>query len=347
MNYSNVFIDAIGYELAPVVVTSTELEARLRPVYDKLRIAPGQLEALTGIVERRWWEPDYPLSSGAIAAGRKVLERAGIGGEEIGCLIYAGVCREAFEPATACRVAAGLGIGGAAAVFDLSNACLGVLNGMLEVANRIELGQIRAGLVVSCESAREIVDISIKSLLAAGTMDNFASSLATLTGGSGAVAVLLTDGSFSREKQHRLLGAVTQAAPEHFGLCRWGVMPDKAGALTQYMTTDAVAVMKHGVELGARTWHAFLAEMGWSGADVDRVICHQVGSGHQASILSTLGILPEKDFTTYEYLGNIGTVSLPLTAALAAEREVLLPGDRVGFLGIGSGLNCLMMGIAW
>jgi 3-oxoacyl-[acyl-carrier-protein] synthase-3 len=105
--------------------------------------------------------------------------------------------------------------------------------------------------------------------------------------------------------------------------------------------------MKHGVELGARTWQAFLAEMGWSGADVDRVICHQVGSGHQASILSTLGILPEKDFTTYEYLGNIGTVSLPLTAALAAERELLLPGDRVGFLGIGSGLNCLMMGIAW
>ena len=46
-------------------------------------------------------------------------------------------------------------------------------------------------------------------------------------------------------------------------------------------------------------------------------------------------------------LGNIGTVSLPLTAALAEEREFLRPGDRVGFLGIGSGLNCLMLGVEW
>jgi 3-oxoacyl-[acyl-carrier-protein] synthase-3 len=43
----------------------------------------------------------------------------------------------------------------------------------------------------------------------------------------------------------------------------------------------------------------------------------------------------------------MGTVSLPLTAALAEEREFLLPGDRVGFLGIGSGLNCLMLGLQY
>ena len=59
------------------------------------------------------------------------------------------------------------------------------------------------------------------------------------------------------------------------------------------------------------------------------------------------GIPAEKDFSTFEYLGNIGTVSLPLTAALAEERNFLQPGDRVGFLGIGSGLNCLMLGIEW
>ena len=57
MKYSRVFIDAIGYELPPVVVTTQELEARLRPVYEALRLAEGQLEALTGISERRWWEP--------------------------------------------------------------------------------------------------------------------------------------------------------------------------------------------------------------------------------------------------------------------------------------------------
>ena len=40
-------------------------------------------------------------------------------------------------------------------------------------------------------------------------------------------------------------------------------------------------------------------------------------------------------------------MSLPLTAALADERGFLSPGDKVGFLGIGSGLNCLMLGWEW
>ena len=61
MRYSRVYLESVGYELAPVVVTSAELEARLKPVYDALRIAPGQLEALTGIPQRRWWKPPTPL----------------------------------------------------------------------------------------------------------------------------------------------------------------------------------------------------------------------------------------------------------------------------------------------
>src|SRR5262249_28076565 len=161
MKYTRVFVDAIGYELPPVVVTSSELEERLKPMYEALRIPEGQLEALTGIAERRWWDAGYPVSQGAIAAARKALATSRVKPEAIDTLIYAGVCREQFEPATACAVAAGLGVSPAAAVYDISNACLGVLNGMLDIANRIELGQIRAGMVVSCETAREINDLMI------------------------------------------------------------------------------------------------------------------------------------------------------------------------------------------
>jgi len=347
MKYSKVYIESLGYELAPVVVTSAELEARLEPLYKTLHFAPGQLQALTGIRERRWWEPGFPLSRGAVAAGKKALAASSLAPSDLGALVYTGVCREQFEPATACRVAAGLGVSGNAAVYDLSNACLGVLNGILDVANRIELGQIKAGLVVSCESARDINDLMIARMLADPRMENFASALATLTGGSGAVAVLLTDGSFSNSGRRRLRGGLTQAAPEHHALCLWGIAPDGKGGFVQSMSTDAVNVMNYGVELGRRTWAQFLPEVGWSGGDVDRVVCHQVGSAHQSAILKTLGIPLDKDFTTYEFLGNMGTVSLPLTAALADERDILSKGDRVAMLGIGSGLNCLMLGVDW
>jgi acyl-CoA:acyl-CoA alkyltransferase len=115
----------------------------------------------------------------------------------------------------------------------------------------------------------------------------------------------------------------------------------------EVMETDAVAVLKNGVALGARTWQAFLGELGWGVGDLDRVICHQVGAANRAAILDAFGVPEAKDFTTFEFLGNIGTVSVPITAAIAHEREVLVPGDRVGFLGIGSGLNCLMLGLEW
>ena len=350
MRYSRVYIEAIGYELPPVVVTSDEIEAKLKSLYDTLHIPPGQLEALTGIVERRWWDPGYPLSEGAAAAAKHALCGSSVRPNDLDVLVYAGVCRELFEPATACRVASRIGVSSDAAVYDVSNACLGVLNGMVDIANRIELGQIRAGMVVSCETSREINDIMIDKMLKARSMDSFKDSLATLTGGSGAVAVILTDGSFTGPKRRRLVGGVTQNAPQFHSLCRWGI--ETLGSLApsqfhQFMATDSIAVLKHGVELGLKTWKAFTRKIGWREEQVDKVICHQVGASHRLSVLGALGIDVKKEFSTYSHLGNIGTVSLPLTAALAEERDFLKAGDRVGFLGIGSGLNCLMLGVEW
>ncbi len=357
MKYTRAYINSIGYELPPVVVTSAELESRLQPVYQALRMPAGQLEALTGIVERRWWEPNYPLSQGAIAAARKALAVSNVRADEVQVMIYAAVCREQFEPATACKVAAAIGISSEAAVFDLSNACLGVLNGIVDIANRIELGQVRAGLVVSCETSREINDTVIDDLLKNRNIETFKTSLATLTGGSGAVAVLVTDGSFSRDPRRRILGGMNLAAPQHHGLCQWGLTTAAAladglservlTAARQFMSTDSVAVLRYGVDLGLHTWKSFLTRLGWNAETIDKVICHQVGNAHRETILGALGIGLEKEFSTYEYLGNIGTVSLPLTAALADEREFLVPGDKVGFLGIGSGLNCMMLGFEW
>ena len=262
MKYTKVFVENIGYELPPVVVTSAELEDRLAPVYEALHFQPGQLQAFTGISERRWWNPDTPLSQSATAAAHTALNASAVTPSDIEVMIYAGVCRESFEPATACRVAHGVGVSPDAAVYDISNACLGMMNGMLDIANRIELGQIRAGLVVSCESAREIVNIIIERLIAEPDMELFTKSLATLTGGSGAAAVLLTDGSFGSASKHRLLGGATRNAPEHYGLCRWGMEETGQATYSQLMSTDAVAVFGARRGLGPRDMESVHARNG-------------------------------------------------------------------------------------
>jgi len=201
--------------------------------------------------------------------------------------------------------------------------------------------------VVSCESAREINEIALARLLKGTDMEQFSRALATFTGGSGATALLLTDGTLSSDPGHRLLGAVSEVAPEHHRLCRWGLEPDENGQERQFASTDAVGVMNHGVKLGSHTWQRFLDQMQWTPSEVDRIICHQVGRSHQESILEAIRVSREKDYTTYRFLGNMGTAALPVTAAIADERGVLRRGQRIAFLGIGSGLTSLMLGWQW
>lgn len=349
MKYSRVFINSLAYELAPVVVSSSELESRLAPLYQKFRIPMGQLAALTGITERRWWPKGHQLSDGAIKAAHKAIAETGIDVGQLGAVVYTGVCRDQHEPATACRIAAALGVSKDTAIYDISNACLGVLSGILDIANRIELGQIKAGMVVSCESARDIVDVTIDNMLADPTMQNFAQSLATLTGGSGAVAVILTDGSLplTNGRKHQLLGASHLSAPQHHQLCQWGLQEVGHNIYREFMRTDAVTLLKEGVELAKHTWEHFLIQRNWLVEQVDKVICHQVGASNRKQVLNALNIPSEKEFPTYQFLGNMGTVSLPVTAAMAHDQGFLCPGDQVSFLGIGSGLNCMMLGIKW
>jgi 3-oxoacyl-[acyl-carrier-protein] synthase III len=346
MLYSNVIIDAFGYELPPHVICSDDLENRLEPLYNALHFQRGQLEAITGIRERRFWDPGFRMQDGAVQAAQKALEVSSVSAQDIGILVYGGVCRDNLEPATACAVAHGLGLGPDTQVYDVSNACLGILNGMLQVANAIELGHVSAGLIVSCESARDIVDLSIGRMLATKDMTVFKKTVATLTGGSGAVAVILSATSLS-ESGHRILGAVARSATAHHQLCVWGPDTGIPASLPHVMETDSVAVLQNGVSLGIETFKRLRDELGWNVDQPDKIICHQVGATHQRNILDAIGIPKSKDFTTYRYLGNIGTVSLPITAAIAKERGFLQPGDLVGFLGIGSGLNCIMLGIQW
>ena len=345
MRYARVTIESIGYELAPNVITSAALEDRLAPVYDALKLPSGQITALTGVRERRFWDAGQRMADGAALAGRKALAAAGVGADEIGMLVYGGVCRDNLEPATACAAADALGIGGQAVVHDTCNACLGVMNALFQVANAIELGQIRAGLVVSCESARPIVDLTIERMVRDPSMEMFKKSMATMTGGSGAIGIVLTDGSRSTGA-HRLVGGVVRAAPEHHALSHWGPDMGVPTGGPVVMETDAGGTLQHGVALGSETFRDLVAELGWPEGP-DRVICHQVGAPHRKAVLSAMGIPLERDFSTFEYLGNIGTVSVPITAAIADERGFLERGQRVGFFGIGSGLNCLLLGLEW
>lgn len=187
MRYQNVCLEALTYTLPEEIVRSAEIEARLEPLYTRLRLPEGRLELMTGIMERRFWPPGTLPGQASIRTAEKAIGLAGIDRKEIGALIHGSVCRDYLEPATASGVHQKLGLSAECLVYDVSNACLGLLNGLIQVANMIELGQIRCGLIVGTESGRTLVESTIDRLNrdTSLTRDDVKLALASLTIGSG------------------------------------------------------------------------------------------------------------------------------------------------------------------
>jgi acyl-CoA:acyl-CoA alkyltransferase len=349
MYYRHVCLESIAYTLPDEVVTSAEIETRLAPLYERLRLPEGRLELMTGIRERRFFPRGMMPSEKSVETAEKAINMAGIDRGEIGALVHGSVCRDFLEPATACGVHHRLGLPRRAAVYDLSNACLGILSGMVQVANMIELGQIRAGVVVGSENGRALVESTIAQLNANTSLSrqDTKSAFASLTIGAGSAAVVLCHSDLSRTG-NRLIGGSMLAASEHCELCQGGhTAAGNPGDTPLLMDTDSESLMREGVGAAREAFAEFLAETGWKVGDIQKTFCHQVGRAHQRLLFEKLGLDPAIDYSTFEYLGNTGSAALPMTAAIGIENGRLAPGDRVALLGIGSGINVVMLGVEW
>jgi 3-oxoacyl-[acyl-carrier-protein] synthase-3 len=344
IQYSHVRLHTFGYELPPLILTSEEIEMRLSAVYERLKLPRGRLELMSGIHQRRLWEKGTRPSEAAARAGKKVLEKGDISPESIECLIFTSVCKDMMEPATASFVHEILGLSPQCLIFDVSNACLGFLDGMVMLANMIELRQVKNGLVVSGETAEELIASTIEALLADEKLNRktIKPAFASLTIGSGSMALYMTR-SEGKDGEIRLSHGAWRANTQYSHLCHGGQTSREA----TLMETNSEELLHRGVETAETTWKSFSAHPGWSGEHIDRFFCHQVGSAHAKLLFDTLRLDSDKNFETLATMGNVGSVSAPVTMAMAIEGGVFRPGQKGALLGIGSGINCLMLGVEW
>lgn len=345
MRFQQVCLEGLGYVLPPHRVASADLERRLAPVYDRFGLHEGRLELMSGIRERRLWDADTLPSQASAVAGRRAMQAAGVTADQMECLLHTSVSRDCLEPASAAFVHRELELPSTVTLFDISNACLGFLNGMVVLANMIELGQVRRGLIVAAENSRPLVESTIDHLLRTPDLSRreLKDAFASLTIGSGAAAMVMTHASVSRTG-HRLLGGTVRASSRDNHLCRGTKDTGFDASATMLMNTDSESLLQAGCELAASTWDAARREFGWNNADVDRCFTHQVGVAHRDRLYQVLELDPGLDFATLEFLGNVGSVSLPITLAMGLEKDPPAPGQRMALLGIGSGLNCVMLG---
>ncbi len=344
ITFFNVCLETFAYELPPNIVTSQEIEERLHPVYERLRLPAGRLELMSGIHERRLWNTGTRPSAAATCAGQRVLEKGDIDPSTIECLIFTSVSRDMMEPATASFVHNNLKLSDSAIVFDLSNACLGFLDGMLMLANMIELGQVKNGLVVSGETAEELLNSTITALLEDTSVSRktIKPAFASLTIGSGSMGLYMRR-SEAGEGGIKLKHGAWRAHTRHSDLCHG----DQSGINETLMATNSEELLHRGVEAAKATWKNFSEKEGWKGDDIDCFFCHQVGSAHARLLFESLDLNQEKNYETLSFLGNIGSVSAPITMAMAIENGFYKKGQKGAILGIGSGINCMMLGVEW
>ena len=335
--YAHVAISGLAHIDAPHVRTSRDIEAALAPTLERLEIPSGLLESLSGITERRLWDPGTQPSEFAAAAGEAALAASSVTKDDLGILVNTSVCRDFLEPSTASIVHGLMGLDQTTINFDIGNACLGFVNGMNVVASMIESGEIEHGIVVDAETSRVTLD-STTARLASDACDElmFREQFATLTLGSGAVAMILSRDDSA--DAHRFFGGLSRAATVHSGLC--------VGDIHE-MRTDTKGLLMAGLELAAITWKDALADFDWDPESVDTYVLHQVSKVHTKAVCDTLGLDITKFPLIYPTFGNIGPAGLPTVLSKAVADQTVKQGDRVMFMGVGSGLNVAAAEIVW
>jgi 3-oxoacyl-[acyl-carrier-protein] synthase-3 len=336
--YQNVVVSGVEHVDAPIRVPSAALEAELEGTMIRLGLAPGTLEALSGIGERRFWEAGATPSAVASRAAERLLARSTVDRAEVGALINTSVDRDFVEPSTACIVHAELGLSPEAINFDVGNACLGFLNGMALVAGMIERGDIEHGLVVDGEGSRFITEATVARLAdPACDKQTFHESFATLTLGSGAAAMLLSRADLVGDG-HALRGFVSRAATEHHALCR-GQIDD--------MRTDTHRLLSAGIALARETYKEAADAFDLTDDTVALYAIHQVSRVHSRQVIDVLGLDPDKVPLLFPRFGNIGPAGMVITLSKEAEAGRIAPGDRVAMMGVGSGLNGAVADLRW
>ncbi|MFK7993330.1 MAG: 3-oxoacyl-ACP synthase III [Granulosicoccus sp.] len=331
--FNDVAIVSIEACDAPVVVTSDEIDESLASFYERVGADRGLLQKLAGISERRQWPPDVSFIDASVMAGEKAIAATTIDRSRIGLLTNTSVCRDRLEPSSAVSAHHALGLSSRCINFDISNACLGFVNAMHMAGSLVEAGQIDYALIIDGEGTREIQQSTIDRLLGDNsTLEDLFANFASLTLGSGAVAMIIGRHS-ENPGSHKIVRGEFRAATEYHELC--------VGSL-EGMRTDTRALLKAGTQLGKLGWDE-ADNTNWS--NMSRYIIHQVSRAHTAAIVDALGIDTHRVPLTFPEFGNIGPAAVPFT--LAKEVDALTTGDQVLCIGVGSGLNVAFLEVLW
>lgn len=256
-------IESLGVYLPEKTLSMEEMlrSCRRRPRWD--------LERITGIRERRVAVGEYAVDL-AVKAARRALSMSRYTAADLDVVVCTSISKHhapwefTFEPATAVLVRRAIGAK-RALVFDVVNACAGMLNGIWVVQGLIRAGVARSGMVVSGEQNMPLAETAARQI-----RHSFDGQIAALTLGDCGAAVIVDRSDDDRYGFH-WLDLVTGAKHDNF--CYSKPSPRGPGGM---LITRARDFQKKGSEHFPFYLKQALDATGWTFDDVQHAIPHQV-----------------------------------------------------------------------
>jgi len=246
----------------------------------------------------------------AVEAGRRALEKAGVGPEEIGLVIVCTTTPDQLIPANSASVAAALGIRSGA--MDLNAACAGFTYGLVTAS-----GLVAAG-------AERVLLIGAETLTRATNWEDRTNAF-LFGDGAGAVVVEEVTGEGS------LLG--------------WDLGVDGNLVHLLYAQHSSGMVMR-GKEVFRRavlaTVESATASLERAKVGVDQIslfVPHQANARIMEAAAHRLGLPSERIASVIERTGNTSSASIPLALIDALEHGRVNNGDHLLLAGFGAGMT--------
>ena len=328
----NIGIISVDYFLPKTIVKTSEMMDELQP--ERFGVSNTFIEDNVGVKQVRHAETEQKPSELAIPAAHKAIASAGIRSDEIGVIIFCGIDRDYTEPSTAHNIQKA--IGGRGFCFDVSNACLGFANGLLEAEMWVRAGRAKYALVCTGEKPSLVSKDWIEHIKRSDDLAVFKRKVGGLTvGDAGAAAVV-----GATESEAGFKGFWFSSEGEYADLCYYSM--DQGERVGEMVMNKISAVMLRSHK---RLYAQSLSELNWNAHDIGVLIAHQVGRKPWQKCAEIFNVDLNKLTKTYDVLGNITSATFPVNLALGLENGIINTGQKCFGALAGSGLSVVHFGL--
>ncbi|MGA8575141.1 MAG: beta-ketoacyl-ACP synthase III [Candidatus Cybelea sp.] len=316
---SGVKIVGVGHYAPQRVVSNQDLEAWLET-------SDEWITTRTGMKRRHWASEEEATSDVASAAASAALVHAGLQAHEIDCFIVATVTPDYYFPATACLVAAKLGVSEKPA-FDIGIACSGFIYGLTVASGLIRSGVYRRIMLIGAETLSKILDKHDRST--------------AILFGDGAGAVVLeqsAEDSFlasslgadgSRPELLYAQGSGARRPLDHAAL----------DAKVHLIHMQGRETFKLAVQRMVESTDTVLRSAGLTKSDVTFLIPHQANRRIIGATARYLDLPDEKVVINIAEYGNTSAASIPMALSETVRAGRIKPKDLIVFVAFGGGLS--------